>query len=225
MPGGACQALLFEMEIDRPTGDERAQQIVADFLDGRAGSADHPLVRLCEILDREGALDTLDLAFPEDARRHAALSEIREAVPRQVNEILAERRRGGEKLQKVGGDLIVPFDSLPEMVDFYVEGFRRRGLQHAIWGHVGDGNLHPNALATTAEQVRSGFEALLEFGDEAARRGGCPLSEHGVGRHPVKQALLRRFLGAEAVGRMREVKSALDPGGILAPGVLFPPSV
>ena len=223
IPGGACQALLFEMEIDRPTDDEHAQELVAGFLDGQAGVADHPLLRLCEILEREGALDTLDLAFPEDERRHAALGEMREAVPQRVSEILAERRRGGEALQKVGGDLIVPFDSLTEMVDLYVEGFSRRGLQHAIWGHVGDGNLHPNALATNAEEVRSGFEALLEFGDEAARRGGCPLSEHGVGRHPVKQALLRRFLGGEAVDRMRAVKAALDPRGILAPGVLFPP--
>jgi D-lactate dehydrogenase (cytochrome) len=224
IPDGACHALLFEMEIDRPTDDARAEQIVADYLDRRVGIPDHPLLRLCEILDREGALDTLDLAFPEDARRQAALGELREALPRRVSEILAERRRGGEDLHKVGGDLIVPFDRLPEMVDLYVEGFRRRGLEHAIWGHVGDGNLHPNALAGNAEEVRLGFDALLEFGDEAARRGGCPLSEHGVGRHPVKQELLRRFLGAEALDRMRAVKSALDPRGILAPGVLFPPA-
>ena len=75
----------------------------------------------------------------------------------------------------------------------------------------------------TGEEVRRGFDALLEFADEAVKRGGCPLSEHGVGRNPVKQEMLRRFVGAGAIDRMREIKTALDPGWRLARGVLFPP--
>jgi D-lactate dehydrogenase (cytochrome) len=63
---------------------------------------------------------------------------------------------------------------------------------------------------------------MLEFAAEAASRGGCPLSEHGVGRSPLKQEMLRRFLGDDAIGSMRAVKRALDPPGRLAPGVLFP---
>ncbi len=107
------------------------------------------------------------------------------------------------------------------MVEIYRRGFERRGLDYAIWGHLGDGNLHPNALPRDADEVRRAFEAQLEFADEALRRGGCPLSEHGVGRSPLKQELLRRFLGDEAVAGMRRVKDALDPEGRFAPGVLF----
>jgi D-lactate dehydrogenase (cytochrome) len=64
--------------------------------------------------------------------------------------------------------------------------------------------------------------AKLEFAEEAARRGGSPLSEHGVGRSPLKQTILRRFLGESAIDSMRRIKRALDPPGRFAPGVIFP---
>ena len=116
----------------------------------------------------------------------------------------------------------MPFDHLREALELYADGFARRGLEFAVWGHFADGNLHPNALPRTREEVALGIEAQLEFADEVTRRGGCPLSEHGVGRSPVKQEMLRRFLGNAAVARMRRIKKALDPESRFAPGVLFP---
>jgi D-lactate dehydrogenase (cytochrome) len=47
------------------------------------------------------------------------------------------------------------------------------------------------------------------------------LSEHGVGRSAVKQALLRQLYGDRGIEEMRAVKAALDPEWKLAPGVLF----
>ncbi|MBI4161275.1 MAG: FAD-binding oxidoreductase, partial [Acidobacteria bacterium] len=91
-----------------------------------------------------------------------------------------------------------------------------------IWGHLSDGNLHPNLLPRGPEDVPPAEAAILEFGAEVTRLGGCPLAEHGVGRDPIKQELLRRLYGAEGVEQMRRVKRALDPESRLAPGVLFP---
>jgi FAD/FMN-containing dehydrogenase len=125
-------------------------------------------------------------------------------------------------VSKVGGDLIVPFDQLPAMLRAYGDGFRARGLEWAVWGHLSDGNLHPNALPHDADEVRLAYDAQREFADRAARAGGCPLSEHGVGRNRFKQELLRGFLGEEAVPQMRAIKRAFDPDSRLAPGVLFP---
>ena len=113
-------------------------------------------------------------------------------------------------------------EHLPEMMRRYEEGFSRRGLEHAVWGHFSDGNLHPNALPRNAEETRQGEEALLEFADAAIRFGGAPLSEHGVGRSPLKQELLRRFVGEAGVQAMRRVKRALDPAERLGRGILFP---
>ncbi len=61
----------------------------------------------------------------------------------------------------------------------------------------------------------------LMFGRETIRLGGSPLAEHGVGRSPVKQQLLRELYGSSGIDAMRDVKRTLDPDYKLAPGVLF----
>jgi len=166
----------------------------------------------------------MEVALPGDDPRRRALLELREAAPAGFGEELARRRLERPGVAKVGGDLIVPFEHLESMLELYRRGFAERGLEYAIWGHASDGNLHPNALPRNAEETRLGFEALHEFAEAAVRYGGCPLSEHGVGRHPVKQEILRRFLGAPALETMRRIKRALDPESRFAPGVLFPPA-
>ena len=117
--------------------------------------------------------------------------------------------------------MIVPFDRFPEMLAVYRAGYERRGLDYAIWGHMSDGNVHPNVIPRDFDDVLKGREAILEFGREVARLGGCPLAEHGVGRSPVKQTLLRQLYGEAGIDQMRAVKLAPDPDWKLAPGVLF----
>jgi D-lactate dehydrogenase (cytochrome) len=117
--------------------------------------------------------------------------------------------------------MIVPFEHMAEMMDIYRAGFESRGLDYAIWGHISDGNVHPNVIPASFEDVVTGKDAILEFGREVARLGGCPLAEHGVGRNPVKQALLRQLYGDVGIEEMRAVKRALDPRWKLAPGVIF----
>jgi D-lactate dehydrogenase (cytochrome) len=51
--------------------------------------------------------------------------------------------------------------------------------------------------------------------------GGCPLAEHGVGRNPIKKALLKDLYRESGLQQMLAVKQALDPEGKLAPGNLF----
>ena len=210
VPADAGAALLFEVELPARLAGADVDALFAE--------------RLFRLLRRHDVSDSLEVALPDDASRGRVLAELRESVPRRVHEVLEARRRDDPGISKVGGDLIVPFDELGAMVRIYEEGFRRRGLEFAIWGHVSDGNLHPNALPVTSAQAQLGRELMLEYADEAIRRGGCPLSEHGVGRSPLKQEILRRFLGAGAVEKMRAVKRALDPPGRFAPGVLFPPA-
>jgi D-lactate dehydrogenase (cytochrome) len=125
------------------------------------------------------------------------------------------------RIEKTAADIIVPFESLGEMMRIYRDGYARRGLDFAIWGHISDGNLHPNVLPRSYEDVVAGKDAVLEFGREAARLGGCPLAEHGVGRNPTKQRLLAEMYGPQGIGEMRAIRAALDPDGRLAPGVLF----
>jgi D-lactate dehydrogenase (cytochrome) len=117
--------------------------------------------------------------------------------------------------------MIVPFDRFDDMMAMYRDGYARRGLDYAIWGHISDGNVHPNVLPRSYADVVAGREAILEFGREVVRMGGSPLAEHGVGRSSLKQALLRLMYGDKGVEQMRAIKAALDPDWKLAPGVLF----
>jgi len=219
VPDRAGAVVLIEVELkERSTADAAEEALLAAY-DGKAG--DTPLARLVGILRQYAALDDVQFALPGDETRRAALRELREAVPRRVGELLAERQRTSAGLRKVAGDLVVPFDRVSEIVRVYETGFESRGLAYAIWGHLSDGNLHPNALVRDEREVAAAIDALDEFADAAVRLGGSPLSEHGVGRDPVKQRMLRRFLGAEAIDEMRAIKRALDPEGRFAPGVLF----
>ena len=76
----------------------------------------------------------------------------------------------------------------------------------------------PHNLADVAD----GQTAILECGRAVVRLGGCPLAEHGVRRHRVKQALLRELYGETGIEQMQQVKRAVDTAWRLAPGVLFP---
>jgi D-lactate dehydrogenase (cytochrome) len=125
------------------------------------------------------------------------------------------------RIAKTAADMIVPFDRLDEMLTLYDEEFQRRHLDAAVWGHISDGNLHPNVIPRSVADVESGRAAILAFGRGVIRMGGSPLAEHGVGRNAVKQQLLKDLYGADGIDDMRAVKRALDPEFKLAPGVLF----
>jgi D-lactate dehydrogenase (cytochrome) len=226
LPGDAEAALLFQAELPAGTTSDDVMDQAAAFGEGAAG--DSPTGRLLRCLDDDdgdgAALDSLELALPGDRRRFEQLLSAREAVPEAVNQRIGILQRSGHPgVHKTAADMIVPFDRLGEMLRVYREGLGRRGLDHALWGHVSDGNLHANVIPRSESDVSLGEEAFLEFGAEAVRLGGCPLSEHGVGRSPCKQELLRRLYGDAGIEEMRRVKQALDPEWKLAPGVLFPP--
>ena len=214
-------ALLVQLELPPGTTAETAFEEIGAVTS--SNPPDTSLVRVCRLLADAGALDQATLAVPGDRRCADRLLALREAVPAAVNERIGLAQRTLDAtIEKIGADMIVPFAHFADMLQIYREGFERRGLDYAIWGHISDGNVHPNVIPRSADEVRAGKDAILEFGREVVRRGGCPLAEHGVGRNPVKQALLRQLYGDEGIDEMRAVKRALDPEWKLAPGVLFP---
>ncbi len=181
-----------------------------------------PLAAFCRLLDAHGLVDRTELAMPGDERRAGQLLEFREGAPAGVNRRVGDAKRatGDARIQKTAADMIVPFDRFAEIMRVYHDGYRRRGLDYAIWGHISDGNVHPNVIPRSHADVEAGQEAIREFGRIVKQMGGCPLAEHGVGRSPLKQALLRDFYGESAIDEMRAIKRALDPDGKLAPGVI-----
>jgi D-lactate dehydrogenase (cytochrome) len=221
IPGGTAAALLVQLELPAGTNAASAYDQIESALS--ADARDGSLVRFCRVLERYGLLDRTELAPPGDAQRQAQLARFRESVPERVNHLVGSAKREvDQRIEKTAADMIVPFDKFAEMMDVYTRGFADRGLAFAIWGHISDGNVHPNVIPRSYDDVVQGRQAILEFGREVAKLGGCPLAEHGVGRSPVKQALLRQLYGGAGIDEMRAVKRALDPAWKLAPGVIFP---
>jgi D-lactate dehydrogenase (cytochrome) len=177
---------------------------------------------LQNVLDICGVADEAVIAPPDDDRGARRLFELREAVPASVNALVAEAKANVHPdIEKTAGDMIVPFSRLAESLALYRQAFESRGLDYAIWGHVSDGNLHPNLIPRTYEDMIRGRDAIFEIARGVIGMDGAPLAEHGVGRSELKQRLLRELYGDDGIGQMRAVKRALDPTWKLAPGVLF----
>ena len=220
VPPGTAVALLIQLELPAGTDARTAYEQIAAA--SSRDAADAPLVRFAAVIERHGLMDATEIAAPGDHRRAAELLAFREAVPTAVNRLVGEAKRTIDaRIEKTAADMVVPFDRFAEMMDVYRAGFESRGLDYAVWGHLSDGNVHPNVIPQSYDDVVRGKAAILEFGREVQRLGGCPLAEHGVGRNPVKQALLRQLYGDDGIEQMRAVKRALDPGWKLAPGVIF----
>ena len=212
--------LLVQLELPPEMTSASAYGQIASAL--APSAPDTALTRLCRTLDRFGLLAATELALPGDVRRARRLLAVREGAPLGVNRRVGDARRAVDaRIDKTAADMIVPFDRFEEMMGVYREGYARRGLDYAIWGHISDGNVHPNVIPRSFDDVRAGRDAILEFGRHAVRLGGSPLAEHGVGRSALKQALLRQMYGDHAIEEMRAIKRALDPDWKLAAGVIF----
>ncbi|MHB0866707.1 MAG: FAD-binding oxidoreductase [Thermoleophilia bacterium] len=79
---------------------------------------------------------------------------------------------------RVGEDISVPVSKVPEMMAAIQQIAQRRGLSIAVFGHAGDGNLHPNILTDRRDQqllhkteaaIGDLFEAALALGGGALR--------------------------------------------------------
>jgi D-lactate dehydrogenase (cytochrome) len=221
-PPGTALALLVQIEL--PSGTTEADAYAQIEASLTAGAPDGAMGRICRLLSAHGVFDDTEMALPGNARRAEQLIAVRESVPAGVNQRVGRAQHDIDpRIAKTAADMIVPFERFGEMMQIYRDGYTSRGLDYAIWGHISDGNVHPNVIPRSYADVERGKEAILCFGREVARLGGCPLAEHGVGRSPVKQALLRGLYGDAGIDEMRAVKRALDPAWKLAPGVIFSP--
>jgi D-lactate dehydrogenase (cytochrome) len=217
----ASVVLLVQLELSTIS---LSADLWTELADARSGeAADTALTRFCRILDGFGALDETEIVLPDNVARRGALVDFREATPASVNRRVARAQAQVDaRIHKTAADSIVPFDRLGEMMQMCRRLFAERGVDLAVWGHISDGNLHPNVVPRSYRDIEEGKKIMLELGREVIAMGGSPLAEHGVGRSPMKHELLRMLYGDAGIESMRRVKHALDPEGKFARGVLFP---
>ena len=173
-----------------------------------------PLVVLLELIDGgdgsgfESLLDDeSDAVVACDAAERARLWEYRE--------------RQSEAFSSLGIvhklDVSVPLASLAQCADelrSVVDAFSDVTV-FGVFGHLADGNIHVEIAGPDADDTRVDH-AILEC---VARYGGSISAEHGVGR--AKAGELHLCRSAAEIAAMRAIKRALDPAGLMNPGVLL----
>lgn len=86
-----------------------------------------------------------------------------------------------------------------------------------LFGHFGEGSIHINLLEVGPDAADTVTDAVFALVTE---HGGSISAEHGIGRAKAPWVHLGR--GPIDVHAMNRIKAALDPRGILNPGVLLP---
>ena len=177
--------------------------------DGHAAAVEEEAAKMEELAKANGAMevrvarDEAEAAQLATARR-SAFSALARLAPTTILE-----------------DATVPRSELAHMIRFVDKVAKKHKLKIGTFGHMGDGNLHPTFLTDerNADEIHRVHEAFKEIFDEAIRLGGTITGEHGIGL--AKKEFLPKFAGAAQMRVMRELRTALDPKGILNPGKMF----
>jgi glycolate oxidase len=129
---------------------------------------------------------------------------------------------GRKAPNKLGEDITVPRSAIPEVIRRLKAISINYGLPVVIFGHAGDGNLHPNILFDKRDsgQWRKVGQMVEEEFSAALDLGGTLSGEHGVGS--FKRPYLEQALGPVSIEIQKRIKQALDPLNILNPGKIFP---
>jgi FAD/FMN-containing dehydrogenase len=195
------QLVLDHLELPAPV-PERAPVYV--LLDCAAGA--DPTDELAAALDEAGIDDAVMASGGAERDR---LWHLREAI----TEALSADGRIPHKM-----DVGVPLARLAEFAE-RVRGEVERLAPDArviLFGHLGDGNVHVNVLDLEPGD-HAVDEAVLRV---AAACEGTISAEHGVGVLKARWLELVRSPGE--LRAMAQIKRALDPDGLLNPGVMLP---
>jgi FAD/FMN-containing dehydrogenase len=196
-----------------------AMALVAEHLGAAPpiGSDDQPvgayvMVECADHVDPTDELSSALSASPEVL--DAAVTT--EGPPRE--RLVAFRDRIAEAIAARGVplklDVAVPVRALGELMADARGSVARHGGHLVPFGHLAEGNVHLNVLdpgdpeAITAEVLTA-----------AAERGGTISAEHGVG--VAKAGWLHLIRSPAELRAAAAIKHALDPRGILNPGVLL----
>src|SRR5512135_758030 len=191
------QPLAFSLE---------AEALLLVAVDGDKDAVERDIEVIADVLRRSGASSVQRARSNEEAE---ALWEIRRSVSPAVI------RLGNSRF---GEDIVVPRGQIPQMVDLVKQIARKYDLTIAVFGHIGDGNLHPNIVCDRrdAEMIKRVEAASHAIFDAAIELGGAISGEHGIGL--LKTGYVPKSVDPIALEMMKQVKKLFDPNNIMNPG-------
>lgn len=181
--------------------------LLAELAAAGPADPDYQLERLAAVLSPDTSLAT-------DARGMAALWAYRERITESISAVGVPHKM----------DVALPAAKLENFcaeLPAVVRTAAGRGGADGeplliVFGHLGVGNLHVNVVGPDPADITVDA-AVARL---AADHGGSVAAEHGVGR--AKTGWLAWTRSPADLAAMRAIKAALDPAGLLNPGVLLP---
>lgn len=199
------QTTLNAVEQWHPLGFEVAGSILLMQLDENFEFGDSALAK-CK---SHGMIDGM---FSTEASDATDLTRVRKlAYP-------ALERLGATLLD----DVALPVTKIAEFVGKVEELAVRHQLTIGIFGHSGDGNMHPTIVHDHGDMdgERRAKLAFSEIVGIAQSLGGSASGEHGIGT--IKRDFVAREVSESIITIQRGIKKLLDPSGILNPGKKIP---
>ena len=175
-------------------------------VDGDPDVVERNIATIADVLKKSGANSVRQARTPEEAE---ALWEARRSVSPAI--IRLGQSRFGE-------DIVVPRSQIPQMVALTKQIGKLYDLTIAVFGHIGDGNLHPNIVCDRrdAEMMKRVEAASHAIFDAAIELGGAISGEHGIGL--LKTAYMPKSVDPTALAMMHSIKQLIDPNNIMNPG-------
>ncbi|MBS3918481.1 MAG: FAD-binding protein [Deltaproteobacteria bacterium] len=162
--------------------------------------------KVIEVLKRNNATD---IRIARSAREAKELWKIRKSI----GSVAAQLRT-----HNVSEDVTVPISKIVDLMTGISNIVRHYGLPFVIFGHAGDGNLHPRIMydRSDPDQVEKLRMAVEEIFKLTCRLGGTLSGEHGIGL--AKAPYLSLEHDSMRMNLMRAIKKLFDPNNILNPG-------
>jgi len=204
------QACIEAVENFQPAGlPVNAAAIVIIELDGHPETLKIERRLIEEIMENIGARETV---VPETSEEAEKIWHARKQVSPAIAKI---------KPTKVSEDATVPRSKIPDLIDRLQVIKEKHDVEVVVFGHAGDGNLHPNILCDKRDQeeMKRAELAVEELFEAAVELGGTLSGEHGIGT--MKAPFMEMEVGEIGINMMKRIKEAWDPNGIMNPGKIF----
>ncbi|ULM99447.1 FAD-binding protein [Peribacillus frigoritolerans] len=204
-------ACIRAVESYHPSGlPLQAEAILIIEIDGHPLAIEEEINKCADICRAEGA-SYVKIAETEEERQ--TIWSARKLVSPAITQM------GPTKISE---DATVPRSQIPAMMERLNNIREKYGLNLVVFGHAGDGNLHPNIITDKRNitEMKKVELAVSEIFEAAIELGGTLSGEHGIGT--LKSPYMEMELGITGVNMMKKIKEAWDPNNILNPGKIFP---
>jgi glycolate dehydrogenase FAD-linked subunit len=164
------------------------------------------MARILEVFRKNGVAEIEEATSAEDAEK---LWKLRKSVGSAAAKL---------RTNNVSEDVAIPISRLPDLLSGISDIVQKHGLPFVIFGHAGDGNIHPRIMYNRSdpEERQKVLSVAEEIFKLSCGLGGTLTGEHGVGI--AKAPFMALEHDRAAMELMRSLKKLIDPDNILNPG-------